>query len=118
MNKKILALTLSTASAVVFADVTLYGKLAVGIENDQFPNSSLSNANSVQDYGSYFGIRGSDPVYGETAAIWQVETFLDIVSGQAYYNSSNGGLMLRNPNAGLPGGRRTHPALHCPAVPD
>ncbi|HMT01868.1 MAG TPA: porin [Burkholderiales bacterium] len=107
MNKKILALTLSTASAVAFADVTLYGKLAVGIENDQFPNSSLSNANSVQDYGSYFGIRGSDPVYGETAAIWQVETFLDLVSGQAYYNSSNGGLMLRNPNAGLPGGRVT-----------
>lgn len=107
MKKKILALSLCTMSMGVFAEVTLYGKLAVGIETDQFSSSSTPNANSVQDYGSYFGIRGSDPVYGETAAIWQIEQFLDITSGQAYYNRSASGQILQNPNGSISGGRVT-----------
>jgi predicted porin len=98
--KKIL-LTLATAApvAIAFADVNLYGKVAVGLENDQFQNSTVPGTGSVQDYGSYFGIRGSDPVYGEISAIWQVEQFLDLTSGQAYANSTAGGSTMVNPNA-------------------
>ncbi len=94
MKSKLRGLTvaLATFSTISFADVNLYGKVAAGIENDQFQNSTVPGTGSVQDYGSYFGIRGSDPVYGETAVIWQVEQYLDIASGQAYNSTSGGGL--------------------------
>lgn len=96
MNKKLIAFTcmLSGITLNSFAsssNVDLYGKLAVGIENDQFQNSTVPGTGSVQDYGSYFGIRGIDPVYGDTSAIWQIEQNLDIAAGQAYYNNTAGG---------------------------
>ncbi|MBP9743195.1 MAG: hypothetical protein KBD37_07555, partial [Burkholderiales bacterium] len=87
MKKKLLAFFLASSSAGIFADVNLYGRVAVGLENDDFQNTTAPGGNSVQDYGSYFGIRGVDSVYGETAAIWQVEQFLDLTAGQAYYST-------------------------------
>jgi predicted porin len=72
LKRKTLTLALVYLTKLSFADVTLYGKVAAGIENDQFQNSNSIPSNSVQDYGSYFGIRGVDPVYGTTSAIWQV----------------------------------------------
>lgn len=95
-----LTVALATLSTISFADVNLYGKVAAGIENDQFQNSTVPGTGSVQDYGSYFGIRGSDPVYGETAVIWQVEQYLDIASGQGYSSTSGGGLVAPNTNGG------------------
>ena len=93
-----LTLALATLSAASFADVNLYGKIAAGVENDQFQNTTVLGTGSVQDYGSYFGIRGTDSVYGETAVIWQVEQYLDVASGQAYNNTNGGGLIVPNPN--------------------
>lgn len=98
---KALFATLASFSALSFADVSLYGKVAIGLENDQFQNNTIPGSGSVQDYGSYFGIRGSDPVYGETAVIWQVEQYLDIASGQSYYSNTGYGMVVPFPNAAL-----------------
>lgn len=111
MNKKLIAFTciLSGITINTFAsssNVDLYGKLAVGIENDQFQNSTVPGTGSVQDYGSYFGIRGIDPVYGDTSAIWQIEQSLDIASGQAYYNNTAGGSTVAR-NGTISNGRIT-----------
>lgn len=101
MKRKLLALALSTASSAVFADVSLYGRVAVGVENDQFQNTTIPGTSNIQDYGSYFGIRGVDPVYGDTSAIWQVEQLLDVTTMQPYYFNSAGG--LTPPRSGVPG---------------
>jgi hypothetical protein len=81
----------------IYADVTLYGKVASGIENDQFQNSNAISSSSVQDYGSYFGIRGIDPIYGTTSTIWQVEQYLDIAAGQVYNATTGSGMIIPNP---------------------
>ncbi|MCE2706060.1 MAG: porin [Proteobacteria bacterium] len=101
MKIKLTALSLALASVSVmsFADVSLYGKVAVGIENDQFQNSTIPSTGSVQDFGSYFGIRGTDQVYGENAAIWQVEQALDVASGQAYSNKTATNMIVPNGGA-------------------
>lgn len=96
MKKKFLTIMLTTAGWTSFADVSLYGRVSVGLEHDGFQNSSVSSNSSVQDFGSYFGIRGYDPVYGQTSAIWQVEQFIDLTSGQAYYNTTGYGLVYPN----------------------
>ncbi len=100
MKKKLIAVVLASSSTALFADVNLYGRVAAGVENDQFQNTTIPSSGSVQDFGSYFGIRGSDQVYGETSAIWQVEQYLDIASGQAYYNTTGYGVMVpQNPKS-------------------
>lgn len=101
MRKRFLAVVLTTATTASIADVSLYGRVAVGLEADGFQNTTLSDTRSIQDFGSYFGIRGYDQVYGQTSAIWQVEQFLDLTSGQAYYNTTGYGLVY--PNAGNTG---------------
>lgn len=93
MKKSILTIAMATISVAAIADVTLYGKVTAGVEVDTFPSSSEQTAGSVQDFGSYFGLRGTDPVYGETAAIWQVEQSIDTTQGQAYQSSSGGGMI-------------------------
>jgi predicted porin len=86
-NKKVLALVSAALGPCAVADVTLYGHVAAALEADSFNGANalvVPSTTSVQDYGSYFGIRGSDSVYGETAAIWQIEQFVNIASNQAY----------------------------------
>ena len=108
--KKILAVVLSSIAVNSFADVTLYGRVSAAVENDAFPQSSQQTpgSTSIQDYGSYFGIRGSDQVVGQTAAIWQVEQFLNITSGQPFQNTTGSNWVPGNPNgAGAPTGMST-----------
>ena len=106
MKKKLLASLLSVTSAISIADVSLYGKLALGIHQDNFQNSTEPNTTSIQDFGSYFGIRGYDQVYGQTSAIWQIEQFLDLVAGQAYTVNTGGNLIIpRDGVTGPQGGR-------------
>lgn len=102
-KQKLLALALAACTSAALADsnVTLYGRLDVAAQNNSFDgnqNYVQPSTYSVQDYGSYFGIRGSDQVYGDTAAIWQVEQFLDISSGQPYGMQSGGGWVPSNPS--------------------
>ncbi len=96
---------LGSLVASSFADVTLYGKVSAALENDSFPsaNQVQPGTTSIQDYGSYFGIRGTDNVYGQTAAIWQVEQFLNITSGQAYQNTTGSGWVPNHPGSGSNG---------------
>ena len=97
--KKILAVVLGTMAVSSFADVTLYGRVSAAVENDQFPsNTQVQPGNtSIQDYGSYFGIRGTDQVYGQTAVVWQVEQFLNITSGEAYQSTTGSGWAAAHP---------------------
>ena len=88
MKKSLLAVVLATSSFVASAEVTLYGRIAIGVENDQFQNNMTPGAGSVQSYGTYFGIKGTDPVYGQTSVIWQIEQYIDPTTGQAYTNTS------------------------------
>lgn len=101
MNKKILATMLSLIAVSSVADVTLYGRISAALENDSFPsaNQVQPGTTSVQDYGSYFGIRGTDNVYGQTAAIWQIEQFVNITSGQAFQNTTGTGWVPNHPGA-------------------
>lgn len=103
--KKILAVVLGTLVTTSFADVTLYGRISAALENDTFPsaNQVQPGTTSVQDYGSYFGIRGTDQVYGQTAVIWQVEQFLNISSGEAYQNTTGSGWVPNHPGSSVSG---------------
>ena len=111
MKKKLFIASLASATVSVYADVTLYGRVAAALENDTFPsaNQVQPGTTSIQDYGSYFGIRGVDLVYGQTAAIWQVEQFLNITSGEAYQKSTGSGWAPQSPNgaANAPAGNVT-----------
>lgn len=100
--KKILAVVLGTLAASSFADVTLYGRISAAVENDQFPQANMQEPalTSIQDYGSYWGIRGTDQVFGQTAVVWQVEQFLNIATGEAYQNNTGSGWVPSNPNGG------------------
>ncbi len=107
MKKSLITVVLAATSFAASAEVTLYGRIAVGVENDQFQNNMVPGAGSVQSYGSYFGIRGTDPVYGQTSAIWQIEQYIDPTTGQAYTNTSGGGLVVPQSTAGSQSGRVT-----------
>ncbi|MEN9946735.1 MAG: hypothetical protein RLZZ293_1121 [Pseudomonadota bacterium] len=107
--KKILGVVLGTMSVASFADVTLYGRVSAALENDTFPsaNQVQPGTTSVQDYGSYFGIRGTDPVYGQTSVVWQVEQFLNISSGEAYQNTTGAGWVPNHPGSSSNPGQPT-----------
>ena len=109
--KKILAVVLGTMAVSSFADVTLYGRVSAAVENDQFPTSTQSQpgTTSIQDYGSYFGIRGTDQVYGQTAVVWQVEQFLNITSGEAYQSTSGSNWTPGNPHNASGGAANGNP---------
>jgi len=98
MNKKLLTLLcLSSISGVALADISLYGRMSVGVENDSF-GSGIASAGSVQSFGSYFGLHGSESLSmaGDTRVIWQIENNLDIASGTTYFNQTGGGQIGAN----------------------
>jgi predicted porin len=97
--KKICSIVFGVLGSNAFADVTLYGRIAAAMENDAFPNANQvkPGTTSVQDYGSYFGIRGTDSVYGQTAAVWQLEQFLNITGGEAYQSTTGAGWVPNHP---------------------
>ncbi len=99
ITKTVLASIFTVYSATGLADVTLYGRIAAAVEHDSFPSSTVvqPGTTSIQDYGSYFGIRGTDQIYGQTAAVWQIEQFLDITSGQAYQGTSGSNWAPQSP---------------------
>ena len=99
--RKVFGVVLGVLSTTSFADVTLYGRIAAALENDTFPsaNQVKPGTTSVQDYGSYFGIRGTDSVYGQTAAVWQIEQFLNITGGEAYQGTMGAGWVPNHPGS-------------------
>jgi predicted porin len=105
---KIFTFILTMMANLVIAEVSMYGKVVVGLQNDSFPGAPTPRSNSVQGFGSYFGIRGYDPVYGQNSAIWQIEQLVDIASGQAYARvRSNSMVIPRGGESGNQRGRNT-----------
>ena len=99
MKSRWILMGLSALSLHSGADVTLYGRVSAATEYNTFPSSNQVQpaTTSVQDYGSYFGIRGTDPVYGQTSVVWQIEQILDIPNGRAYQNTTGAGWVPNHP---------------------
>ncbi len=80
MKKTLIALTLASLSAAAVADVTIYGNIRAGFYNHSNKAAGDGNSrhsiNTIDDFGSYIGFKGSEDVAGGMKAIWQVETGL------------------------------------------
>lgn len=73
MNKTVFAL-LALIPALALADVNLYGNIRSGITVSQTKIGGQSvSGSSVDDLGSYIGMRGAHPIGGGNAVIWQFE---------------------------------------------
>ena len=86
MNKKLIAVALAALPVAAMADVTLYGKMAVGVENVK--EGDASSKTNIDSLGSRIGFKGSEDLGNGLKAIWQVEQKVVIDgSGAASDNS-------------------------------
>ncbi|POZ62513.1 porin [Chromobacterium alticapitis] len=84
MNKKLIALALAALPAAAMADVTIYGSIRAGIEDNKtysstFGTNAQGNPQSgvqINDWTSRIGFKGSEDVGNGLKAIWQVESRL------------------------------------------
>ncbi|WP_434779482.1 porin [Neisseria sp. Ec49-e6-T10] len=76
MKKTLIALTLAALPVAAMADVTIYGNIRAGFYNHSTKqgDAGRKSINTVDDFGSYVGFKGSEDVAGGLKAIWQVET--------------------------------------------
>lgn len=73
MNKKLIALAIAAALPVAaYADVTLYGKIKMGVENTKVGEGASTNR--IDDYGSRIGFKGNEDLGNGLKTIWQVES--------------------------------------------
>jgi predicted porin len=110
MNKKatvgLALLALSCGSALAQQGATMYGIIDVGVQwNKQYASSTSQQASvwsidSGYQSGSRFGLRGSEPLGGTFAAIYQLEGGIDASTGQS---TQGGTLFGRQAWAGLQG---------------
>lgn len=104
MQKKIIALAIAAAiSAPAFADnanVTVYGKAFLNVEQVSNDKSGLSAATRVQTNASRLGVKGKEDLGDGLSGIYQFEVEID-----ADGNSGSGaGKGTRNSGVGLEGG--------------
>nr|WP_294866137.1 porin [uncultured Pseudogulbenkiania sp.] len=76
MNKKLIAVALAALPVAAMADVTLYGKIKMGVESVKAGDAS--SVNKIDDLGSRLGFKGSEDLGNGLKAIWQVEQALKI----------------------------------------
>jgi predicted porin len=76
MNKKLIAVALAALPVAAMADVTLYGKIKMGVENVKAGDAS--SVNKIDDLGSRIGFKGSEDLGNGLKAIWQVEQALKV----------------------------------------
>lgn len=82
MNKKLIAVALSAAfvAPAAFADVTLYGFVAAGVEYASATGATAGSASDtkgtvrVSDHNSRIGFKGQEDLGNGLKALWQVET--------------------------------------------
>ncbi|EEG10472.1 porin [Pseudogulbenkiania ferrooxidans] len=79
MNKKLIAVALAALPVAAMADVTLYGKIKVGVENTKTGNAG--SINHIDDLGSRIGFKGSEDLGNGLKAIWQVEQAISVDNG-------------------------------------
>ena len=70
MKKSLLLLPLLALPTFTLAEVQLYGTVKSGIETSRTRYSQTA----VRDYDSHLGMRGSIPLGGSTAAVYQFDT--------------------------------------------
>lgn len=82
MNKKLIALAVAAALPVAaHADVTLYGKIKMGVENTKVTEGN--NRTNISDIGSRIGFKGAEDLGSGLKAIWQVEQKVNVSDGSA-----------------------------------
>ncbi|GGY08221.1 porin [Paludibacterium paludis] len=105
MNKKLIAVALAALPVAAMADVTIYGTLNAGFQNDKVTNKESQNR--VEDYTSLIGFKGSEDLGNGLKAIWQVETRLHMDGTNGKEGSdvrpSSDGLGTRDTFIGLQG---------------
>lgn len=81
MNKKLIAAALAALPVAAMADVTLYGKIKVGVEHEKVGDAS--SVNKIDDIGSRIGFKGSEDLGNGLKAIWQLEQKVTVDDGGA-----------------------------------
>ena len=77
MKKTLIALALTTLPVAAMAEVVLYGQMKAGYEVNSTKQTDYSRGpylNGIADYGSRFGIKGSEDIGNGLKVIWQVES--------------------------------------------
>lgn len=110
MKKTLIALTVAALPAAAMADVTLYGTVAAGIENNKssFSNTAqtdttghrLQSSTQVNDWTTVIGFKGNEDLGNGLKAIWQVESRVDVDGSTA---DGSGTLASRDSFVGLTG---------------
>jgi predicted porin len=90
MRKSLLAVALACAFPTVFAqsNVTLYGIVDVGIESLDVGSESATRLMSGISQGSRIGVRGTEVLGGGYAAIFTLESRINLDTGSATNNDS------------------------------
>lgn len=102
MKKTLIALALTTLPVAAMAEVVLYGQIKAGYEasSTKFKGESRDPyVNGITDYGSRFGIKGSEDFGNGLKAIWQVESRIHL--GNNTNSSSKDTLANRDSFIGL-----------------
>ncbi|MDN0081505.1 porin [Crenobacter sp. SG2305] len=78
MKQRILALAVMALPMAAMADVTIYGRINAGLENDhvQLKDGTTTSTNRVEDYLSWIGFKGDEDLGSGLKAIWQVENYI------------------------------------------
>ncbi|WP_028537170.1 porin [Paludibacterium yongneupense] len=74
MNKTLIASALLALPMAAMADVTIYGTLNAGLQNDN--TTKGSSQSRVDDYTSILGFKGNENLGNGLSSIWQVESRL------------------------------------------
>lgn len=81
MNKAIFLILSAVLPALAAAEVTLYGNIRSGVSVSQTKiGGERHTRSSVDDLGSYIGLRGSHPIGGGNKAVWQYQQ--DVPAGR------------------------------------
>jgi predicted porin len=76
MNKTLIATALMALPMAAMADVTIYGTLNAGLQNDN--TTKGSSTSRVDDYTSTLGFKGNESLGNGLSTIWQVESRLHL----------------------------------------
>ncbi len=102
MNKKLIALAVASLISVpAFAagsEVQFYGMLDAGVDsttnvgtNAAGTASATNNVGRVSDYGSYFGLKGSEDLGNGLSGIWQIEQGVSVNGGNTNNSTTPAG---------------------------
>ncbi|MCP1661066.1 porin [Neisseria perflava] len=79
MKRTLIALSLLLISGHASSEVTLYGRIKVGVEStfgNKVNGQKVNTTTDVVDYGSRIGFKGSEPLDNALTAIWQMEQWV------------------------------------------